>query len=463
VDGNSIAELHDAPSQHIELKAVAAVRLSEGRIKEAILDTDPEIRQRAVRYFAKSFSSDTSVAPLVIEAVETFGREDAYHLIGLSSDLPQTEDTIDWIIGELNDSQSAQYENYTYNLSRILVKADAALLLPNESAILDSLHFLDGLHAPLTERLQMLSWDETTCWRELETLCEEGKDKQYVNEFNLGYGRRIVEALSRYGDECEERVHDVLRQKVEDYHHNPMKWLEPLIVRLAGETHLESTIPLLVSKLIEDGGDLMNEECAEALTRIGKPAVINAVSEAYATAPHHFRNYATNPLEYIHSDLAVETCLNLLRQEQDMSVRVNLAHALLSHFPQSGVEEIRTLLTGRRLDFESRDLRNYLVETCTITGDRFPEYEEWRTAEKVEKEEHWKRVNELKDDPAGLMQFALGKLKEDSIASRQPEPNPPVTLQNTQRVGRNDPCPCGSGKKFKKCCLNKSSGDPLLN
>ena len=23
-----------------------------------------------------------------------------------------------------------------------------------------------------------------------------------------------------------------------------------------------------------------------------------------------------------------------------------------------------------------------------------------------------------------------------------------------QKVGRNDPCPCGSGKKYKKCCLN---------
>ncbi|HSX12160.1 MAG TPA: SEC-C metal-binding domain-containing protein [Rhabdochlamydiaceae bacterium] len=22
----------------------------------------------------------------------------------------------------------------------------------------------------------------------------------------------------------------------------------------------------------------------------------------------------------------------------------------------------------------------------------------------------------------------------------------------TSKVGRNDPCPCGSGKKFKKCC-----------
>ncbi|MFN5533520.1 MAG: SEC-C metal-binding domain-containing protein, partial [Planctomycetaceae bacterium] len=23
-----------------------------------------------------------------------------------------------------------------------------------------------------------------------------------------------------------------------------------------------------------------------------------------------------------------------------------------------------------------------------------------------------------------------------------------------ERVGRNDPCPCGSGKKFKNCCMN---------
>lgn len=29
-----------------------------------------------------------------------------------------------------------------------------------------------------------------------------------------------------------------------------------------------------------------------------------------------------------------------------------------------------------------------------------------------------------------------------------------------EKPGRNDPCPCGSGKKFKQCCLNKigSSG-----
>jgi preprotein translocase subunit SecA len=27
--------------------------------------------------------------------------------------------------------------------------------------------------------------------------------------------------------------------------------------------------------------------------------------------------------------------------------------------------------------------------------------------------------------------------------------------KEARKVGRNEPCPCGSGKKFKKCCANK--------
>lgn len=29
----------------------------------------------------------------------------------------------------------------------------------------------------------------------------------------------------------------------------------------------------------------------------------------------------------------------------------------------------------------------------------------------------------------------------------------PVDFANRKKAGRNDPCPCGSGKKYKKCCL----------
>lgn len=69
------------------------MRLSENKIKKVILDTDLENRQRAIIYFSKSYSKDLSIMPLVIQSVEKFGRKDAYHLIGLARDLPQTEET----------------------------------------------------------------------------------------------------------------------------------------------------------------------------------------------------------------------------------------------------------------------------------------------------------------------------------------------------------------------------------
>jgi hypothetical protein len=42
---------------------------------------------------------------------------------------------------------------------------------------------------------------------------------------------------------------------------------------------------------------------------------------------------------------------------------------------------------------------------------------------------------------------------EDTVDA---QPARPTTIRNAQpRVGRNDPCPCGSGRKFKKCCGQK--------
>ena len=37
--------------------------------------------------------------------------------------------------------------------------------------------------------------------------------------------------------------------------------------------------------------------------------------------------------------------------------------------------------------------------------------------------------------------------------SRKPEPRvvAPAPVRSGPKIGRNDPCPCGSGPKFKKC------------
>ncbi len=39
----------------------------------------------------------------------------------------------------------------------------------------------------------------------------------------------------------------------------------------------------------------------------------------------------------------------------------------------------------------------------------------------------------------------------------------PRMKKKTTKIGRNDPCPCGSGKKFKKCCGSEALITPLEN
>ena len=46
--------------------------------------------------------------------------------------------------------------------------------------------------------------------------------------------------------------------------------------------------------------------------------------------------------------------------------------------------------------------------------------------------------------------------KENTRYTNTSKNQPVLTLKRDQpKVGRNEPCPCGSGKKYKKCCLRK--------
>lgn len=59
---------------------------------------------------------------------------------------------------------------------------------------------------------------------------------------------------------------------------------------------------------------------------------------------------------------------------------------------------------------------------------------------------------ELEDLAPDLIPDAVETLNRTRLA--QAKPPTPSANENRPKVGRNDPCPCGSGKKFKKCCLN---------
>ena len=47
--------------------------------------------------------------------------------------------------------------------------------------------------------------------------------------------------------------------------------------------------------------------------------------------------------------------------------------------------------------------------------------------------------------------------KKFGFKPRMKRSNQMTIVKDVRDVGRNDPCPCGSGKKYKKCCLGNSN------
>jgi len=72
----------------------------------------------------------------------------------------------------------------------------------------------------------------------------------------------------------------------------------------------------------------------------------------------------------------------------------------------------------------------------------------------IEDEEDWLREARENLDAVVLDTYALLAPARRALAGRPPVQRP---VRRGPKVGRNEPCPCGSGKKYKKCCLRAAS------
>ncbi|MBL8294719.1 MAG: SEC-C domain-containing protein, partial [Bryobacterales bacterium] len=57
-------------------------------------------------------------------------------------------------------------------------------------------------------------------------------------------------------------------------------------------------------------------------------------------------------------------------------------------------------------------------------------------------------------------EFDTNSQESDSLRNEMPsEPEPPQQPVRSKKVGRNEPCPCGSNLKYKRCCGNPLRGN----
>ncbi|MCE9528381.1 MAG: SEC-C domain-containing protein, partial [Planctomycetales bacterium] len=195
-------------------------------------------------------------------------------------------------------------------------------------------------------------------------------------------------------------------------------------------------------------GDLMNEEAMYSLIKIGTDRTAEVLCADWHSAPEHYKLYASSALQNIHSDLAASRCLDLQAQEGDRDLKVRLLRAALGSFCLDGIEPARQLILQERWD-----LHQELLAVALLAGVEFPELEQWKAEEYEAVEERRRRRGNW------LAPASQGRSQSQRLPafSALADPAPVLPVTRKEQAGRNDPCPCGSGKKFKKCCLGKEA------
>lgn len=147
-----------------------------------------------------------------------------------------------------------------------------------------------------------------------------------------------------------------------------------------------------------------------------------------------------------------ECCLPLIKGDRPAATAEQVMRARYSAYALAEVGYLLSSLhPDHRSDFDEKSTRTWAegsqwhsLEIITTEGGG-PEDSEGRVefvasyTEKGIKKNHHELATFTKKD--GIWYFANGEVV----------PSRPL-VRSTPKTGRNDPCPCGSGKKFKKCC-----------
>ena len=429
------------------------MRLTPDQIKQGINHSARSVRNACLAYFVDSFSSDPDVMPLVIQAIEKYGWDDAFDMDRVFGDLAQTEDTVVWAIDQLQRRGRTQNEDATTSwLLETLLSADPNLIQIHVQRIqkLDAVN--EDLQEVCQEQFLLRSFSPERLWRELEEFCQDNKSGVSLSVEDVDFSYRLIEAMGRHPAVFDGKVLELLAQNVKDYTNDPMKWMEPCIVRLAGELRLQSAIPLLVNKLHDDD-EILAPECIRSLARIGTDEVVDALANEFRKHTWPCRVHIAGLFGRIHSDRCVEQCLALSEGEDNLVVQCRLVRAALKHFADDAIEAARQLVLNTELTPDVIDVRNDLLVASELMGVELPERDWWQEQAKhdVAFEEKW-YAERFEGGGDGKPEYPAEGYDDDVY---DPLPPSATVVHEGPQTGRNEPCPCGSGKKYKKCCLKK--------
>jgi hypothetical protein len=138
-------------------------------------------------------------------------------------------------------------------------------------------------------------------------------------------------------------------------------------------------------------------------------------------------------------------------ENADCETVLAAVHSLHDLYPEEAYEDIKRAYDHGFVDEFMIGLEDVDRQLARGKDDVLRRLQEETThiEDTIDMLKHWAAFQPRKEKPA-VNPMPEERQPRPLPAARQ-EPNP--TIENAEpRVGRNEPCPCGSGKKFKKCC-----------
>ncbi|MFU1795268.1 SEC-C metal-binding domain-containing protein [Paenibacillus azoreducens] len=404
--------------------------LEPTQVKSFILHPDKLISNAAVEYFSEGCLYDQELMPLLIERMQNTKSLEQLHLF-YAEKFPQTNMTLEALFNFLENS--TLHINTKFQIFKIISNSDLQLL----EAFQHKLNLLPtGYQEQIEHRFQLSSMTTSTLWDQLRKLCLDATGK-YVNEFNYGYGILIIQEMSKRSDLDPAEILSILNPANESYE------LEYGIL-LAGEKKLHEAIPALVN-LLGHEGDLVTKNAVTALVRIGSSDVVSEIVCRFPKESWDFRLFASDVLSRLKQPESEKVILDLLPVEQDPTVATSLAYGLCTLLSVEGIPLVSHQI-GQGYD-RLVDLEESLYVNCIMNNVHLPELERYK--HKIEQKEREQELLAREQENAKLGRKLQGVNPTNTNRFGLPSNVPYVA---PEKVGRNDPCPCGSGKKYKKCC-----------
>jgi hypothetical protein len=441
---------------------------------------NPIVRQHALHYFNDSFDFGPVTADHLWAVIDRFGEnEQTLSFATALKDLPQTDASVRRLLDALAGNAP---ENFEFHYQHAARDVDLPVLIRNRELLLGCPALLPHVRDHLELRLELVNQPAASAW---DRLMENGRELKGFSamSFNTSDTDALVEAAARGGaDICARAMRMMNKPEANE------DWREIFAIRVLGTARYEPAVDALVNKLSIDA-DVLREESNRALVRIGTPQVIEKVLAFYPHQPWDLRLYASSSAENIKRVESEAALLSMLQVELAFETDPDYddeSEPLVDEILQgisglcslAGLEESRRLIEEDPQDGEMLELCKGLLATATMCGVALPDESRWRTAVKAYEARMEAEVRRFETDPLmrtlrdnwremGFSFPAAPRTQEDDDQPESYSPelfseaefdDPPIShapIRNASpKIGRNDPCPCGSGQKYKKCCLH---------